>query len=209
VTTHSRIGVFGGSFDPVHTGHLIMATELRFALKLDVVLFVPAGRPPHKPDMHITDDHHRLAMLKLALDGAPRFRIHTVDLDRAGPSYTVDTLAILRRELDPAQLVFLMGADSLRDLPTWHDPNRIAAQAELGVARRPGVALDLTAIERAIPAARGRVHLVDIPEIQISSSDLRCRVAAGQPIAYQVPRPVEDYIVSARLYLDEPEVSDQ
>ncbi|HEY7033464.1 MAG TPA: nicotinate-nucleotide adenylyltransferase [Thermomicrobiales bacterium] len=197
-----RIGVFGGTFDPPHVGHLIITTELRFALSLDRVLFVPAGRPPHKAGQIVGDDAHRLAMLRLALVDAPEFEVSTVDLERHGPSYTADTLGLLQDRLGPAELVFLMGEDSLRDLPTWHEPNLIATRAGFGVARRPGVVVDLDLVFSAVPAARGRVHLVDVPEIDISSRDLRRRVANGQPIRFQVPRPVEEYIRDRRLYLE-------
>lgn len=200
--TEQRVGVFGGTFDPVHVGHLIVATELRFALRLDCVLFVPAGRPPHKTSQEISDNEHRLAMLQLALGDSPWFAISLVDMQRPGPSYTADTLAILRRELEPAELVFLMGSDSLRDLPTWHEPHRIVAQAEIGVARRPGIEVDLEQIYAYIPNARGRIHLVDVPLIGISSTDLRERVRTGRPISYQVPLPVEHYIAEHGLYRD-------
>ena len=195
-----RLGVFGGTFDPVHLGHLIAATEVRHVLGLDRVLFVPARRPPHKPEQEVGDDRHRLAMLRLAVADNPAFEISSIELDRAGPSYTSDTLAILAAERDPASLVFVMGEDSLRDLPTWHDPGRIASLAALGVATRPGVALDLDAVLRSVPEARGRVHLVPIPLIGISSRDLRRRVAAGEPIRYQVPAPVAAYIARHGLY---------
>lgn len=195
-----RIGVFGGTFDPPHIGHLIIATELRHALSLDRVLFLPAGRPPHKEGQIVSADEHRLEMLRLALADAPDFGVSTVDLDRLGPSYTADTLAILQMQLGPADLVFLMGEDSLRDLPTWHEPNLVASRAELGVARRPGVVVDTDSVFSAVPVARGRVHLVEVPEIDISSRDLRQRVASGRPIRFQVPRPVEAYIRRHGLY---------
>jgi nicotinate-nucleotide adenylyltransferase len=199
-TRSQRLGVFGGTFDPPHLGHLIIATELRHALSLDRVLFVPAGRPPHKRAQIIGEDERRLAMLRLALADAPNFDVNLVDLDRHGPSYTADTIDLLHEQLQPAELVFLMGEDSLRDLPAWHEPERIVARAELGVARRPGVELDLAAIYSAVPTACGRVHLVDVPEIGISSRDLRRRVADGRPIRFQVPRSVEDYIRRHGLY---------
>lgn len=198
--TPSRIGVYGGTFDPVHLGHLILASELRHALSLDRVLFVPAGRPPHKTGQAIGDDRHRLAMLRLALVDDPAFALSTVDLDRAGTSYTADLLEILRSLLAPAKLYFLMGEDSLRDLPTWNEPTRIVALAELGVATRPGVDADLEAVLRAVPAARGRVHVVPMPPIGIASHDLRRRVRAGEPIRYLVPSAVEDYIAAHALY---------
>ena len=195
-----RVGVFGGTFDPVHLGHLIVAAEMRHALDLDRVLFVPAARPPHKATRPIGDDAHRLAMLGLALADNPAFEISTVELDRPGLSYTSDTLAALSTTLAPASLAFLMGEDSLRDLPTWHEPDRIASLAILAVATRPGVVVDLDAVVRAVPAARDRVRLVPIPLIGIAATDIRRRVAAGEPIRYQVPARVEDYIRRHRLY---------
>lgn len=195
-----RVGIFGGTFDPVHLGHLIIASEIRFALALERVLFVPAAQPPHKPERMVTADHHRLAMLELAIAGNPDFGISRVELERSGPSYTVDTLEILNRQLAPAGLVLLMGADSLRDLPTWREPGRIAERAELAVAQRPGVEVDLDAVYEAIPEARGRIHLVDIPLIGISSSDIRRRVQEGRPIRFHVPTAVERYIVEHGLY---------
>jgi nicotinate-nucleotide adenylyltransferase len=195
-----RIGIFGGTFDPPHIGHLIIATEFRYALSLDRLLFAPAGRPPHKEGQIVSDDEHRVAMLHLALADAPEFEVSTVDLDRDGPSYTADTLGLLRNQLGPAELVFLMGEDSLRDLPTWHEPNLVATQAELGVARRPGVVVDTTAILSAAPAAKDRIRIVEVPEIDVSSRDLRRRVAHGLPIRFQVPRAVEVYIRRHGLY---------
>ena len=200
-TAPARLGVFGGTFDPPHLGHLIVATELRHALALDRVLFVPAGRPPHKTTLDVTADHHRLAMLRLAIADDPAFAISPIDLDRGGLSYTVETLAALRDQHGAGtELVFLMGEDSLRDLPTWREPDRIATLAELGVARRPGVAVELEEVYRRVPAARGRVRLVGVPLIGIASSDLRARVARGAPIAYQVPAAVATYIHQAGLY---------
>jgi nicotinate-nucleotide adenylyltransferase len=198
-----RIGIFGGTFDPVHLGHLIVASEMRHALALTRVLFVPAGRPPHKPGAPITADAHRVAMLDLALSPIPTFEISRLDLDRAGPSYTADLLTILHAFHSAAELLFLMGADSLRDLPTWHDPARILSLARLGVARRPGVRIDLAAVTTAVPATRGRIHLVDIPLIGISGTDIRRRVGQRRPITFHVPAAVEDYIHAHHLYRPE------
>ena len=199
-SSDARIGAFGGTFDPPHVGHLIIATELRYALSLDQVLFIPAGKPPHKTGQIVSDDEHRLAMLRLALADAPEFGINAVDLDRRGPSYTAETLLLLREQLQPSGLVFLMGEDSLRDLPTWHRPDLIVQRAELAVARRPGVELDLASVYAAVPEARGRIHLIEVPEIDISSRDIRQRVAHRMPIRYQVPREVEEYILRHGLY---------
>lgn len=194
-----RIGVFGGTFDPPHVGHLILAVDLRHALKLDWVLFVPAGRPPHKQEP-ISDDADRLAMVRLAIAEERGFEVSTVDVDRGGPSYSADLLAILTERRPDADLVFLMGEDSLRDFPSWHRPGAIATMAELGVATRPGVRVDLEAVLRAVPEAAGRVALVPTPSIGISSRHLRRRVESGSPITYQVPADVERYIRERRLY---------
>lgn len=195
-----RVGVFGGTFDPVHVGHLIVAADLRFALGLDRLLFVPAGRPPHKPADLVSDDEDRLAMLELALADDPEAEISRVDMERVGPSYTAEMLAILHARMPAARLVFLMGEDSLRDLPTWRGPEEIARLAELGVATRPGVEFDPEAIYREVPAARGRVRLVETVQLSVSSSDIRRRVREGRPIRYQVPVAVEGYISERGLY---------
>jgi nicotinate-nucleotide adenylyltransferase len=199
-----RLGIFGGTFDPIHLGHLIAATELRHALSLDRVLFVPAGRPPHKAAREVSSGADRLAMLRLAVADNPAVEIDTLDLERGGLSFTADLLAALLDQRPGSALFFLMGNDSLRDLPNWHEPRRIAELAELGVASRAGVGFDLDAVLRAVPEARNRVHLVPIPLIGISSTEIRRRVAAGAPVAYQVPRAVEEYIRNRGLYLPQP-----
>jgi nicotinate-nucleotide adenylyltransferase len=198
-----RIGVLGGTFDPVHIGHLIVATELKHALDLEHVLVVPAGDPPHKPDQPLSPSADRVRMLELALEGRHGFSIDPVDLERAGPSYTKDTLEQLKARHPSDQLVFLMGEDSLRDLTLWKEPERILELAEIGVGCRPEVDLDLEEIYRALPAARGRLTVVDVPLIGVSSRDIRRRVAAGEPIAFQVPAAVEQYIYERGLYRPE------
>lgn len=195
-----RIGVLGGTFDPVHLGHLIIAEEFRYQLRLDCVLFLPARQPPHKTDREISPEAQRVTMLKLALAGNPYFTVSTVDLDRLGPSFTADSLEILHRGFPESTLYFLMGEDSLRDLPTWHDPNRIARQAYLGVALRPDVTLDVEAVVRQVPEAQGRIEMVSVPLIGISSQSIRQRVREGLPIRYQVPLEVEHYIDQQGLY---------
>jgi nicotinate-nucleotide adenylyltransferase len=197
----ARLGIFGGTFDPIHNGHLLIAEEFREQLQLDRVLFLPAGQPPHKIGRPISPIHHRLAMLHLAIRGEPAFGVSYVDVQRSGPCYTADSLAILRAQYPGDELFFLMGEDSLADLPNWHDPNRIAAQAILAVALRPGVTIDLERVIAAVPAARDRILLIRAPLIQIAASDIRRRVAAGHTIRYHVPREVEDYIYRHRLYV--------
>jgi nicotinate-nucleotide adenylyltransferase len=199
-----RIGVLGGTFDPVHNGHLHIARSLAEALALDRVIWVPAGHPPHKTGQIVSDDDDRLAMLDLALAELPGHEISRIDLDRAGPSYTADLLELLYRQVEPARLYFLMGEDSLRDFPTWHDPERILRFADLAVAGRPGITIDLDEVTRALPAARGRVHFIPVPEMAISSSEIRDRVAAGRPVRHAVPNAVADYIDRRGLYRDQP-----
>jgi nicotinate-nucleotide adenylyltransferase len=195
-----RIGVLGGTFDPVHNGHLSIANALRAALDLERVVWVPAGRPPHKTGQIVSSDRDRLAMLELALAGSAVDQIDTIDIERSGPSYTADTLEILTQRFAPARLFFLMGEDSLRDLPTWHDPERLLRAAELAVAARPGVDADLESVARQVPTVRGRVHLVPTEEIAISSSGIRRRVRENQSIHGLTPAAVEAYIQDHGLY---------
>jgi nicotinate-nucleotide adenylyltransferase len=195
-----RLGVFGGTFDPIHLGHLIVAEELAYQLKLDQVLFLLASRPPHKTDWEISSDADRLVMLELGLAGNSRFAVSRADIERPGLSFTADSLTVLQQQFPDQCLYFLMGQDSLRDFPTWHDPNRIARQALLGVAMRPGVEINVEAIVRQVPEARDRIILVNVPLIDISARDIRQRIREGRPIRYQVPREVERYIVERRLH---------
>jgi nicotinate-nucleotide adenylyltransferase len=194
------IGILGGTFDPVHNGHLYIANALREALDLERIVWIPAGRPPHKAGQIVSSDRDRLAMLELALAGSEVDQISTIDIERFGPSYTADTLEILAERFAPARLFFLMGEDSLRDLPTWHDPERLLRAAELAVAARPGVDADLVSIARQVPAVHGRVHLVPTKEIAISSSEVRRRVAEHQSIQGFVPAAVAAYIRDHGLY---------
>jgi nicotinate-nucleotide adenylyltransferase len=195
-----RIGVLGGTFDPVHNGHLHIAHALRTALDLERVVWVPAGRPPHKTGQIVSSDRDRLAMLDLALAGSPVDQIDTIDLERSGPSYTADTLELLAESFAPARLFFLMGEDSLRDLPSWHDPERLLRAAELAVAARPGVDADLAVVARQIPTVQGRVHVIPTKEIAISSSEIRRRVRKNLSIRGLVPAAVEAYIRDHGLY---------
>jgi nicotinate-nucleotide adenylyltransferase len=196
----TRIGVFGGTFDPIHNGHLHIARAFREALDLDRIIWVPAGQPPHKSGQIVSSDHDRLAMLELALASSPGDDISRVEIDRAGPSYTADTLALLNDLLKPAKLIFLMGEDSLRDLPSWHDPERIVQHSEIGVAGRPGVDVDLDALFVKLPSARGRIQVIPVRELAISSSEIRGRAAAGLPLRDLVPGAVADYIQTHGLY---------
>ena len=199
--TPQRLGIYGGTFDPVHHGHLVAASEVWAALGLDRLVFMPAGQPPHKRDLAISSPRHRLRMLELATADRPHFALSALDLAPDRPSYTADLLAQLRATWGAAhELFFVMGEDSLRDFPGWHAPGQIAALAQLAVVTRPNVETDRDTIIRAVPGLAGRIHCIAIPQLDIASHDLRARVAAGRPIAYQVPPGVEAYIDAAGLY---------
>ncbi|MDO8532956.1 MAG: nicotinate-nucleotide adenylyltransferase [Dehalococcoidia bacterium] len=198
-----KVGVLGGTFDPVHIGHLIIAEEARVRLGLARVLFVPAGRPWLKPARRVSAARHRLAMVRLAIASNPFFELSTVDVDRPGPSYTVDTLADLRIQAGPrGTLYFIMGYDALLDLPRWHDPARLVRMCRLVVVRRPEYGdHDLAFLDREVaPGASRRVTLLDRPLVGVSASELRRRVARGQSIRYWAPDGVEEYIREHGLY---------
>jgi nicotinate-nucleotide adenylyltransferase len=199
-----RIGILGGTFDPVHTGHLILAEQGREQGWLDEVWFVPAAHPPHKDEPTLTRFEQRVEMLALAIAGNPAFRIDELEKERPGPSYTADTLAELRRRHPAHDFWLLIGSDALLDLPHWYQPLRVLEQAGLLVMIRPGSTL-LTAEQ-----LRERLHLpertplrlqaIQSPQIDISSRDLRRRAAAGHSLRYFLPRAVECYIHDKGLY---------
>lgn len=194
----------GGTFDPVHCGHLVAAQEVCYQLGLARVVFVPAGQPPHKQDQVITPVHHRLAMVELAIASNPSFAVSRVDVDRPGPSYTVDTLGLLRQEWGPeAEIYFIMGLDSLADLLSWHRPEWLIQLCYLAVVDRPRYHVDMGALEAALPGIVQRIRFVRIPGMNISSTDLQRRVREGWPIKYQVPPAVEEYIYKHGLYRGE------
>ncbi len=196
-----RIGILGGTFDPPHIGHLIIAEEAREKLGLDRVIFIPAPQPPHKLDEPVTPLQDRVAMLRLSLRNNPYFSLSLVEAERPGPSYTVDTLRVLRAEYPPeAELFFIMGMDSLVQLPTWHEPRELIALCMLAVLRRPGYAADLLALDRQIPGIASRVVFIPAPEIDLSSSELQAQVRAGESIRYLVPDGVAEYIAEHKLY---------
>jgi nicotinate-nucleotide adenylyltransferase len=199
-----RIGVFGGTFDPVHLGHLIVAEHCREHARLDRVLFIPAWKPPHKLDRELTPFHHRVEMLHLAVAGNPAFQIDELERERPGPSYTVDTLEALHVRHPQDELFLILGADCLPDLPHWREPARIVAQASLLVASRPGWSLwsaeqirEALRLPSEVPL---RVEIVQVPWIDDASRDLRRRVAERRSLRYLVPRAVECYIQTHHLY---------
>jgi nicotinate-nucleotide adenylyltransferase len=195
-----RLGIFGGTFDPVHLGHLILVSELRVALGLDRVLLVPNARSPFKTDQEISSEADRVAMLALAVTGTPWLDVSTIELDRGGVSYTIDTLEELHHQDPGAKLFFLMGADSLVDLPSWRHPDGILALAEIAVATRPGISPDVASVQSALPTAKDRIHVIETPLIALSSTGIRGRVRGGKPITFLVPASVERYITEHGLY---------
>jgi nicotinate-nucleotide adenylyltransferase len=201
IMTNTAIGVFGGTFDPPHFGHLVIAEEARARLGLRSIIFLPAGQPPHKPERAVTPVAHRLAMVLLAIAGNPGFRLSRLDVDRPGPSYTAHLLEMLQAELGPdVDLCFIVGMDSLGDLLRWHEPARVLRIARLVAATRPGYTCDLSEVERAIPGASSRIILLEAPALEISSTELQTRVRAGLPIRYQAPDAVARYIRQHGLY---------
>jgi nicotinate-nucleotide adenylyltransferase len=192
-----RLGVLGGTFDPIHYGHLVAAAEARWRFELDEVVFVPTGRPWQKPEgVSCTEDRYLMTVLATAPD--PAFTTSRIEIDHPGPTYTVETLRRLRAGLPgDARLFFVVGADVAAQLATWKDPEKLLELAELIVASRPGA--DLRELRAALPAA-ARVHTMTIPELAISSTALRARVAAGEPIRYLTPEPVVAYIAKRGLY---------
>jgi nicotinate-nucleotide adenylyltransferase len=196
-----RLGIFGGTFDPPHLGHLILAAEAVEQLRLDRVLWVITPDPPHKLGQTISPLLVRLELLEAALAEEERFQISRVDIDRPGPQYAVDTVRILARQFPSAQLVYLLGGDSLRDLPTWFDPRGLLAEiSSLGVMRRPGARIDLAGLEIALPGIGEKTKFFDTPLIEISSSNIRARVRAGRPYQYFLPTVVYRLILENGWY---------
>jgi nicotinate-nucleotide adenylyltransferase len=197
-----RLGIFGGTFDPVHIGHLLVAEQCLEQCRLDQVWFIPAGIPPHKLSQAIAPGKARAEMLELAVAGHERFRVDRRELDRAEPCYTVETLASLHAEDLSRELFFVLGGDSLIDFPTWREPERIAELARLAVANRGGAPLpDLNPLRPILGGlVDSRIEFVTIPGIDISSSDIRRRVRDGNSIRFMTPRAVECYIATHKLY---------
>lgn len=198
---HTRIGLFGGTFDPPHLAHLILASEARYQFSLSRLLWVLTPDPPHKHDQSITPLNHRLAMLELAIANEPTFEISKLEIDRPGPHYTIDTVRQFALLEPDAEIFLLIGGDSLRDLPTWRLPiDLIAAVSKIGVMRRPDDSFDLHALDSEIPGLMDKVVFIDTLLQDLSSSEIRRRAALGKPYRYYVLPAVYDYIESNRLY---------
>lgn len=217
VTMSRSVGVMGGTFDPIHLGHLAVAEEAREALGLSKILFVPAGIPPHKPQGAVASTEDRVAMVELAIAGNPAFTLSRVDVDRGGPSYTTETMGLLRTALagdnDAAddradslatgsiRLTLIMSTETLAGLPEWRDPRRLLEECRIAVVPREGHAAPSRAwLVEHFPGLEGQFDLLTGPRLGISSTAIRHRVAAGRSIRYLVPETVEQYIADHHLY---------
>jgi len=196
-----NIGVLGGTFDPIHIGHLVVAEEARIKLGFKEVLFVPAGQPWLKLDRNITPAVHRVEMVRRAIADNPHFKLCTVEVERPGPSYTVDTLTMLQKQLgSEASLFFILGRDTLAGLTSWKEPKNLVRLCRLVVAPRLG-SKDLKHLETEMPGLLDKVIQLDMPVIGVSSSGIRQRIAQGLSIRYLVPHEVEKYITAQKIYL--------
>ena len=196
-----RVGVLGGTFDPPHIGHLWLAALAAGGLDLDRVLFMPAAQPPHKGGRVITPATDRLLMTRLAIHPDPWFELCAIEMERPGPSYTIDSVIELERLYPGAQLFLVMAADSLAQIDTWREPDRLLERIEWAVGPRPGSPQpDRSVLEGRFGDRATRIHLLDGPSLEVSSSEIRRRVAAGHTIRYLVPRDVEELIIDRELY---------
>jgi nicotinate-nucleotide adenylyltransferase len=193
----------GGTFDPIHHGHLVTAEAALWRFTLDEVMFLPTGRPWMKGDRPVSGPEDRYLMTVIATASNPRFSVSRVEIDRPGPTYTVETLQELRREAEgDIDLFFITGADAMLEILEWKDPDEVLAQAHFIAATRPGY--DLARFQERAPSSHPNISVMDIPALAISSTDIRRRVAAGEPIRYLVPEGVQTYIEKAGLYRSEP-----
>jgi nicotinate-nucleotide adenylyltransferase len=201
LSTGALVGIFGGTFDPPHLGHLILAEEARVQLGLERLLWMLTPDPPPKQGHDISPLSARLEMLRAALAGNPAFEISTIEIDRPGPQFAVDTARLVAAAYPGCQVVYLVGGDSLRDLPKWRDPRGLVAALDgLAVMRRPGVRLDLDALEAAVPGIGAKLRFVDAPLIDISSTLVRRRAREGGTYRYFVPPAVAEIIARRGLY---------
>ena len=197
-----RIGIFGGTFDPPHLGHLILASEALCQLSLDKVLFMLSPAPPHKKELKKSNTEHRLAMLKLMVENDDRLEISYVDINREGPHYTADSLGLLHEEYPEAKIVYLMGADSLQSLfKIWYKPDLFIQRCdEIGVMKRPTIALNINELEKNYQGIGEKISLINAPLLEISSSEIRERIKSGGHFRYYLNAAVYDYIIANQVF---------
>ncbi len=200
-----RKGILGGTFDPIHNAHLVVAEEVQRRLSLDEVIFVPAGCPWLKSARPVANPEQRVHMARLAISKSPYYRLSTVEIERPGPSCSVDTVAELRKQMrKDGELYFIMGQDNLAELPRWREPERLVRMCRLVVVPRPGHFLpDLKALETSVPGLHKSLIQLDAPQVDISASLIRERVSQGLPIRHLVPEAVADYIEEHGLYISQ------
>jgi nicotinate-nucleotide adenylyltransferase len=199
MTTPARIGIMGGTFDPIHNGHLIAASEVADRFDLDRVVFVPTGEPWQKADRRVSPAEDRYLMTVIATAANPRFTVSRVDIDRSGPTYTIDTLKDLGEQFEGADLYFITGADAMASIMSWHDWEKMFDLAYFVGVTRPGYELS----EKMLPEGHSdRVELIDVPAMAISSTDIRERSATGRPVWYLVPDGVVQYIAKNNIYVE-------
>lgn len=204
MSQRQRIGIYGGTFDPIHNGHMAIASEVCWRLQLDEVLFVVAGQQPLKQQGHQASAEQRLAMVELACADEARFRVSSLELQRPPPSYSFDTITKLRQQYGPqADLWFVMGVDALAELHRWYKAKELIQLVRLAVVERPKASYDLDKLEAALPGISEQIDRIEGPHLDIASSDLRARHAKGQPIRYQLPEAVLNYIKQHKLYQTE------
>lgn len=200
MTVPRRIGLLGGTFDPVHIAHLHIAACAMHDLSLDEVRFVPAGSPPHKPHQPVTPAHLRFRMLEIATDGVPGFQVDPIDLAEHAPSYTSDLLARIRKHHPDDDIWFIIGSDSLRDFPTWHEPDRILRLARLAVAERPGVEIAASRRDAPMSDLAARTDVFSSVPVELSSTVIRQRLREEQPVDWLLPAAVLDFIQMNAMY---------
>lgn len=200
MTNESRIGIMGGTFDPLHIAHLIAAEEARTAFNLDRVIFIPAGQPPHKAGNPVSGAEHRYAMALLGTGENPYFEVSRMEIERQGPSYSVDTIRALRSALGPGvEIYFIAGADEILDIEAWHEAQALPSLARFIALPRPG--FDLSWLEQRLPAHfLASIDVLRMREIDVSATEIRRRCSAGESMRYLVPESVEAYILKNNLY---------
>jgi nicotinate-nucleotide adenylyltransferase len=195
-----NVGILGGTFDPPHIGHLVIGDQALTELGLDEIWFTPVGQPPHKRAAQVSEAAHRVAMTRLAIATHPRFRVCERDVERPGPHYSLTLMQLLRAEHPRHTWTFIIGEDSLADLPDWHKPAELLALTRLAIARRPDSTPDLAAIRAVVPGIDAQLNWIDAPLMDLSSTELRDRLRAGRSVRYLVPRAVAEYATQNGLY---------
>jgi nicotinate-nucleotide adenylyltransferase len=196
-----RVGLFGGTFDPPHLGHTILAAEALEQLGLTRLLWVLTGAPPHKEGQPITNPDERIEMVRRALEAFPEFELSRLEIDRPPPHYAVDTVRLAAEQHPGAEVIYILGGDSLHDLPRWHEPRAfVAACHQIGVMRRPGDSVDLRKLESALPGISGKLGFIDAPLLEISSREIRQRARDGRPFRHYLAPAVYEYIAANHLY---------